>query len=451
MKTWNRFLAFMLALMLFTVINACKKDSPAVIVPETKIYSLTSAGSWKIASTPLRFQESLLTNDISYGYNRAKFSWYTIDPLFYEKTSSLRPANITNEDISSDDCRNIFEAELFPSKYPPTAPPVFFATFNLDFYPSERGPWNFDTDPSVFSSGIDYDGKLNNPSSRWGGIMHILDAVKFEINYLDFWMPDPFTTSPDANGELYINLGDISEDVLRDGLISAENTTDGDVTETAWGKVWPLSTTYAFASLGTDKGLDELNNAEEDDYFRNYLEKVQSICSSEAYQAFSNDPSGDNYHYFRGGDYDDMNYKVRQRYKNYDGDDQNSTQQSESYPTISASYPDGEDLNRNNILETGNNYFEYKISINKDVFFLGTNYITDVFQGAEATMPDGSRRSSLFYHFRIPLKDFTGQFGTPSLSGNQKTLRLYLTGFATPVNLRLINFEASEEIIDSQH
>ena len=94
---------------------------------------------------------------------------------------------------------------------------------NLSFYPNERGPYN------ISASEIGTDGKLINPKSRWGGIMRKLDNTDFEkanIEYIEFWMMDPFLTNPDASfegGDLYIDLGDVSEDILRDGKKSFEH------------------------------------------------------------------------------------------------------------------------------------------------------------------------------------------------------------------------------------
>lgn len=454
MKSGLWIFLILLTLSLIVVINACKKDSPEVVVPNAGTIDLKSPLSWKITSTPLRFKESGLINNVAFGFNRAKFSWYTIDPLFYELTSSLKPYNITNADISSDDCRYIREYEVFPSKTNSAGQPVNIQVFNLDFYPSERGSWNYDTDPSAYSSGIDNNGKLINPSTRWGGMMRKIEVTtENKINYIDFWMLDPFATSPDANGELYIDLGDISEDVLKDDLASGEYyTREGNVSETVWGQVWPLSMNFNFDdNYKTDYGLDELNKEEEYDYFRDYLQKIYSICYIEAYQAFSNDPSGDNYHFYRGSDYDELDYKIRQRYKNYNSDDQNSTDLSEPYPTQSTMKPDCEDINHNNILETDNNYFEYRIRINRDNFITGANYIVKVFEGTEVTLADGSSRSSLFYHFRIPVENFTAQYGAPSLTENPKFMRIYLTGFESPVNIRFITLEFSEKIVETEN
>lgn len=58
-------------------------------------------------------------------------------------------------------------------------------------------------------------------------MMRKLETSDFEaanIEYIEFWMLDPFMKAREAgttfNGDLYFNLGEISEDVLKDGKSS---------------------------------------------------------------------------------------------------------------------------------------------------------------------------------------------------------------------------------------
>ena len=52
-------------------------------------FNLMSASQWRLSSTPQHQTDIDLKNlggdsdDLSYGYNRAKMSWYNIDRLFY--------------------------------------------------------------------------------------------------------------------------------------------------------------------------------------------------------------------------------------------------------------------------------------------------------------------------------------------------------------------------------
>jgi cell surface protein SprA len=126
---------------------------------------------------------------------------------------------------------------------------------NLSFFPNERGPYNLDVE------GMDENGYLINPTKRWGGIMRKLDVTDFEtsnIEYIEFWMMDPFIydkNGTDKGGELYFNLGDISEDILKDGKKFFEHGLPVDKNEsktetTVWGRVPKTqSTVTAFDSF----------------------------------------------------------------------------------------------------------------------------------------------------------------------------------------------------------
>ncbi len=316
-------LTLLLAINILFMLS-CKKDPSGnqPPEPEANILSLQNPLLWKHSTVPLLFPESELINNVSSGFNRAKISWYCIDPLFYNKNLGLRPVNISNDDISDNDCRIIWENELFNSKMSPVSSPMQLSVINLNFYPDEKGPWNFDLLSNSVSGGIQSNGKLKNPESRWGGIMRAIENSEFKIKYLDFWIMDPFTKNPELSGFLYINLGDISEDILNDNLLSSEINGTGEVIETAWGKVKPAQMVYNFPASNPelyDTGLDELPDVDELKYFANYLEGIQSNCSVDVFAKVAQDPSNDDYHYFLGSDFDELNYKVCDRYKNYNG------------------------------------------------------------------------------------------------------------------------------------
>jgi cell surface protein SprA len=76
---------------------------------------MRSAQSWSLSSTPERSATSTYNfnasaNDLSYGYKRAKMSWYSIDPTFY----ASRPSGISIQDISLNSTRRIYSEELYP-------------------------------------------------------------------------------------------------------------------------------------------------------------------------------------------------------------------------------------------------------------------------------------------------------------------------------------------------
>lgn len=442
-----------LALSGLFIVISCKKE-PAVNDAKPDPASLTDMFSWNFASVPLQFAESDLNNNKAYGFNRAKISWYNIDPtIFYNKSANLRPSNLSNDDMSEDNCRVIYENELFPTRENQYNKPLSLNVFNIDYYPEERGPWNYDTQASANSAGIGNDGKLNEPTTRWAGIMRKLEITGYKTNYLDFWLLDPFTTYPDANGELYFDIGDISEDVLKDGFLSSENTGEGAATTTVWGLVRPLlnSNSSTFVKLPYDKGLDELADTNETAHFSSYLDEINSICSPTFYASVFKDAANDDYHSYLGDDYSSKNYKVRDRYKSYNNEENNcfsAMVNAGNYQVFSNT----EDINNNEILDTLNNYFEYKIKINKQLLQVGNNYLVEIYTNDfPVRLANGEVTYSKFYHFRIPLAESSGSYGLPNYITNPKFIRLYLTGFSTPVNLRFIDLMFSEEVINYTH
>ena len=306
---------------------------------------LKSPYSWTLASTPYDpssdalFPEARYSNDIRYGQNRALLSWYYIDRMFTQKNSTLIPAHLKNDldQLSNPYVREVSVREIFPNKEINYGESTTLQTLNLSFYPQERGPYNLDAD------NIDSQGLLLNPENRWGGIMRKMDYTDFEssnIEYIQFWLMDPFLDENQTNhngGELYFNLGEVSEDILKDGMKSFENglPVDGDTTQiatTVWGKVSKRqSLTYAFDNTSgaralQDVGLDRLSNDEEYGFssYRDYLNKLETKLSPAVVEAmrqdqFSpfNDPAGDNYHFYRGHDYDDAQTSILDRYKRY--------------------------------------------------------------------------------------------------------------------------------------
>ena len=336
---------------------------------------LKSPYSWTLASTPYDpssdalFPEARYSNDIRYGQNRALLSWYYIDRMFTQKNSTLIPAHLKNDldQLSNPYVREVSVREIFPNKEINYGESTTLQTLNLSFYPQERGPYNLDAD------NIDSQGLLLNPENRWGGIMRKMDYTDFEssnIEYIQFWLMDPFLDENQTNhngGELYFNLGEVSEVILKDGMKSFENglPVDGDTTQiatTVWGKVSKRqSLTYAFDNTSgaralQDVGLDGLSNDEEYGFssYRDYLNKLETKLSPAVVEAmrqdqFSpfNDPAGDNYHFYRGHDYDDAQTSILDRYKRYNGTENNSRspeEMNDSYYQSSKSVPDVEDI-----------------------------------------------------------------------------------------------------------
>ncbi|OUO98592.1 cell surface protein SprA [Barnesiella sp. An22] len=432
---------------------------------------LKSPYSWTLASTPYDaasdalFPEARYSNDVRYGQNRALLSWYYIDRMFTQKTSSLIPAHLKNDldQLSNPYVREVSVREIFPNKEINYGESTTQQTLNLSYYPQERGPYNLDAD------NIDEQGRLLNPEKRWGGIMRKMDYTDFEssnIEYIQFWLMDPFLDENQTNhkgGELYFNLGEVSEDILKDGMKSFENglPIDGDTTQiatTAWGKVSKRqSLTYAFDNTsGTrtlqDVGLDGLTNDEEYGFssYKDYLAKLEAKLSPAVVEEmrqdqFSpfNDPAGDNYHFYRGHDYDDAQTSILDRYKHYNGTEGNSLSTedvADSYYQSSKSVPDVEDINQDNTLNEYERYYQYRISLCPDSLVVGKNYITDK---RETTVPlrNGQEGKAVWYQFKVPLSQPQKKVGSIQDFKTIRFIRMFMTGFEVETHLRFATLE----------
>jgi cell surface protein SprA len=424
---------------------------------------LKAFNAWTMSSIPqgqdLIFPEARLNNSVASGFNRAKIAWYVIDPLFLRNGSST-PDHIKNnpDEQSSHYVREIYEDEIFPYRESPSGIPTNIPVLNIGFYPAEKGSYNFDTDPGPYSRGIGPDGLLNEPETRWGGIMREILTSDFEaanIQYIKFWLMDPFVEDPDnQGGDLYFDLGQISEDILRDSRKSFENGLPGDpvpknVDTTAWGRVPTVqAVVHAFDNapetrLYQDVGLDGLGDPDEGTFFSNYLQKSQVITTPQAFEEILKDPSGDDFHYFRGSDYDAEHKGILERYKKYNGQDGNSptsTMSKESYPTSGSTLPDMEDINRDNTLSETESYYQYKVSIRPGDIKVGSNYVVDEVE-YEATFPNDTHSKVKWYQFKIPITDYQKVIGSIKDFKSIRFMRMFLKSFSKPVIMRFAELD----------
>jgi cell surface protein SprA len=424
--------------------------------------NLKSFIGWSLASTPQgneQFPEGDLINDLAYGYNRAMLSWYVIDPFMQRNTA---PSYLIQEELLDDHrVREVFQAEIFPNKQNPIGQPTNIPTLDLAFYPTERGPYNFETAPTALSSGITKDGKLANPASRWGGIMRKIETSDFEatnVEYIEFWMMDPFaedeTGAENPGGNLVFHLGTVSEDILRDGRKSFEHglpTTD-DFTSldvTTWGRVSKQqSLVKAFDNSSSsrsyqDIGMDGLNTKDEKDFYKQFLGSLLPLVSPEALARAEEDPSSDNFHYFRGSDYDKEKKNLLERYKyfsNMDGNSPTTDQSTESYPTAATSIPDVEDINDDNTLNESEAYFQYNLRIDKNNMALGKNYITDI-KKSEVTLKSGKKSEITWYQFKVPITEPAKTYGTINDFRSIRFMRMLMNGWQKPVVLRFATLD----------
>ncbi len=477
---------------------------------------LRSASAWFHASIPQGqpnlFPETVAghNDSIKTGLNRAKLAWYTIDQSVFYQQGSLTPANITKQTQSNHFMEAYYESDLFPKKKPPNGQPQLLPMLDLAFYPNERGPYNFDNNSTAISAGVDVAASnaeghiiLNKPKTRWGGIMRSLTTNDFQasnIEYIQFWMMDPFNEdynnqsqpqyntfheAPPTNGELYFNLGSVSEDILQDGSMAYENglpspsnsTTTGTVTTsnylvqpTRWGldpaspplvNAFDLTeATRPYQDVGYDGLPDNLSDAAGNElvHYSGYLAALQGLAVTNS-SAFG-DPSGDNYHFYRGDDYDKLPsaYSASNpvvgntlfRYKEYNNVEGNSPtpgqyakQNSTGYSTLSSTSPNIEDINKDNTLSQAETYYQYKVKVTpQDINEnnVGNNYIVNVIK-VDKQGPDGVQRSVNFYQFKIPIANYDSKIGSIEGFNSIRFMRMFTKSFNAPVVMRFARLE----------
>ena len=429
--------------------------------------SLLSPLQWFTASTPQEQTNKYLGNnsDISYNFKRARLAWYNIDQIFYGAGDT--PPSIDADELSRAETRQINFTELFPNQQLDITQNTLVRTLDLAYFPHERGSYNFDTGPDV-----EVDGTFKNPQERWGGITRPLTTNNFDqanVEYIQFWIMDPYQNYSITNaeglpqginpqdpsnqvGDLYLNLGNISEDINKDGFKMYENGLPADGLKIVGNNVRePLdsggnvkfgyvpsnqSIIYAFdendeARLNQDVGFDGLNDGEE---FTKY--SAHSLIPNFG-KLNQNDISSDNFQYYRGAQLDANDASIISRYKGFNNSESNSptlNQSPEAFPTSASTYPDVEDINRDQTMNTVESYFEYKISMNQADLVKGQNFIVDE-KITAVTLENGTTQNTKWFQFRVPVRSGVAKNGITDFN-SIRFMRMYLTNFKMPVVLR---------------
>jgi cell surface protein SprA len=425
-------------------------------------YSLMSITNWKLAAIPKdpKFDPSGGTaNDITAGYRRAKIAWYQIDNQFYRDNGRFKPESITEKDLMNHYVRAVSPQEIFPY-YNQQQGNFYQSVFDIAYYPNERGPYNYNPD-------LDTNGNLRgDPKQNWGGITTAIrtevDFDKANIEYIEFWVLDPFIDNENGKvivhgkdegvpnstgGKLVFQLGSISEDVARDskhafenGLPPAGDLEQGAAVQTKWGYVTTQQyLTSSFDNLKTsrsnqDVGLDGLPSEKETFFFQNFLNAV----NPDAREKISSDPSADDWRFYLGGDLDDVDAQLLERYKNYNNMDGNSPIiENDPIARSGSQVPDNEDLNADNTLSELEEYYEYEVDLKKGQLDVGKAFVVDKINVKPTNVPGDV---VTWYLMRIPIRDVRKKVGNIHGFKSVKYIRMILTEFQQPVVLRLANF-----------
>jgi hypothetical protein len=159
-----------------------------------------------------------------------------------------------------------------------------------------------------------------DPSAKvWNGVMRALplgSADQSKTEFLEIWLNGD-------KGKIHIDLGQVSEDIDNNGILDTEDSTRNGFKD-------------GILQDDEDKGLDHWWDDEERSKLHDSLP----------------DPSGDNWYYDPNVNKNDCSHI-------------NGTQGNASDPDRGR-YPDTEDLNRNDVLDVSNNYFEFNIDLVSD-------------------------------------------------------------------------------------
>ena len=433
--------------------------------------------SWALASPPFKatdrngnklFLEAELNDDINGGKNRANIAWYQIEPTLQLYKGSNNPFANNPVELSDPRVRQVYQREIFPQRTTGFGESLL-TTFDLAYYPSDKGPYNYDNTPGS----INANGRLLNPRQRWGGLMRGIDQPDFEtanIEFIEFWLQDPFIDYPAKNlvqsnsngGKLYFNLGNISEDILKDGKRFYENglptpNQPAPVDNSNWGRVPtnPIQVTNAFSNDPDDRkyqdlGFDGLDDTAEVNKRQAYLAQLQTLVSPAVYQQALLDPSNDNYHHYRGDDFDQQRLGILSRYKRYNNPEGNSpiANTSSTFSSAATLYPDAEDLNRDNTLNQTEEYFQYIVDIkppNQPEMAIGTNYIVDK-KVVSVNLVNNTTRPETWYQFRIPISQYDRKIGNIPDFKSIRFIRMFMTDFADSVTMRFGELQLTRNV-----
>ncbi len=432
--------------------------------------------SWALASAPAGatdefnqplFPEALLNDNINYGKQRAKIAWYQIEQTLQQYKGTNNPLGSNAELLSDPRTRQVYQKEIFPQRTTGFGESQL-VTFDLSYYPAEKGPYNYESGNLKLNA----NGKFKNPKKNWGGLMRALDQTDFEtsnIEFVEFWVQDPFIATPanpnignSSGGKLYFNLGNVSEDILKDGRRFYENglatpNAPAPVDNTNWGVVPrnPIQVTTAFSNIPQDRlfqdvGLDGLNDTSEISKRQAYLAELATNfgTGSRAYQDALKDPSADNYQNYRDAAFGG-NDGILERYKNYNSPQGNSPiSDGGEFSSAATLYPDAEDLNRDNTLNETEEYFQYIVDIKPSAapeMAVGTNYIVDK-KVVTVNLPTGQSRNETWYQFRIPIGSYDRKIGNIPDFKSIRFIRMFMTNFEDSVTMRFGSLQLTRNI-----
>lgn len=414
--------------------------------------------AWMLGSTPSGF--SVVDHPLGAGFRRAKLAWYVIDNSVYTSgNNALGGLNSDNLGLENSFVRGIARNEIFQGVELSNLDYSPMSIFDLAYYPRERGPYNYNDIEGA--GGLNSDGLFganeakSNFASITRGVPTNIDFTTNNVEYIEFWLMDPFDGDPIQDGtspalvpngleggKLVIHLGEVSEDILDDNVQSFENGLPKDggldnTQETDWGKVSTQTfLTPYFEDTDSrdnqDVGLDGLDDDDERNFtnYSSFVDFVESNVAGTALQNIEADISADNFKHYLDPEFGES-APLLERYKNYNGYEGNSDVPTTTTTTSATNIPESEDANDDRDMNTTESYFEYDVPITSSGLVVGEGYVVDRIQDFNEVD---------WFLMRIPIKRPTSSSGTPSLQ-YLRFIRMHMTDWSNSVVLRMANFQ----------
>ncbi len=397
-------------------------------------------GSAVDLTSSLRWQ--LSSSGESDADHRAHLAWFNVDPLLVRDGAPGQPVSLARrQDMRRLPLvREYRMEELFPRRDLNQLGTQFIQMLNLSYYPDERGPYNYRTEGWVEGA------KLSRATDNWAAIatpLEVQDLEKERITSLELWLLDPYYSGQDVpEGDLLIDLGRFSEEIIPDGALDFESSLPT-VTTPHGRRAESVPPVRSFSSDGIesqDVGLDGVSSGEEQELFADYLSSLRTVIDPDAWTKGGvtlpgsplEDPSGDDYHFYLGERWDRAEAGILDRYKYINGTEGNSLPRLiQGHPSAWTDLPDTEDLDGDGVLTSRESFFRYQLSLSREGLQPGGKWYT----GEVVVREDGSQ-TSRWVKLTIPLSKYDATMGIHPSMQDISAVRLILRRFNQPIHLR---------------
>ena len=438
--------------------------------------------AWTIASPPLFPDGSsaspTLTDDSLRTNWRGLFGWYQLNNSNRDRVADR--SSVRGNPAATDlvDTRDVFPGRDLRGETDPT-----LRTLDLYFSPYQRGPYNFNRAMDEF---------VRRPRDVWGGMTRSLpegytDFSLQNVEFVEFiFKPYPENEQEDAGDDatLHINLGTISEDIIPDGRLNAEDglscNFDGTFAFNPWARL-PSGQQNGTVDVNTgctqDLGLNGLVSSHPGGYpetlteqfrYRGFLDALATVNRSGLTPAqeqrldaeiarSQRDPAADDYHFYSNHVfYEDPDFfppalypngaTVQQRFSRYFAGLELNTFEAQSRLATNVSEgrgrsrsPNTEDLSFTGSVDLENNYYEYDIPLSRA-------RLTEQAQPENTNDYIVSAVGDGWYKARVPVREFTRRVGDIDSFNRIESIRLWTQGHEVPITIRM----ASLELVGSQ-